>query len=166
MVKLQYNKDNLLLGNKCYLNCLVGSPLGLILKWITEVHWFFWMYNEIQAVSWSRVCFCEGGNVIVVVKPGEAYGSFQSKVSMCCHEGGGHWNGSEVNPLEVSRGLKEGRIRLVGECNQCDYITEYDQRGREERREWRDHGLQKLFKAVLRMPKRKGPIHNHKCEIS
>lgn len=31
--------------------------------------------------------------MIGVVKAGEAYGSFQSKVSMCCHEewkGGGH----------------------------------------------------------------------------
>lgn len=47
--------------------------------------------------------------------------------------GGGHWNGCDANPLEVSGGLKEGRIRLVGECNQCDYITEYDERGREGR---------------------------------
>lgn len=72
--------------------------------------------------------------MIGVVKSGEAYGSFQSEAGMCCHEGGvggGHWNGCDVNPLEVSGGLKEGRIRLVGECNQCDYITEYDERGRE-----------------------------------
>lgn len=34
--------------------------------------------------------FFEGSNAIAVVKPGEAYGSFQSKVSMCCQEGGGH----------------------------------------------------------------------------
>lgn len=34
-----------------------------------------------------------------------------------------------MNPLEVSRGLKEGRIRLAGECNQCVYITEYDETG-------------------------------------
>lgn len=40
-----------------------------------------------------------------------------------------------MNPLEVSWGLKEGRIRLAGECNQCDYITEYDETGREGRRE-------------------------------
>lgn len=31
--------------------------------------------------------FCEGGNVIGVVKSGEAYGSFQSEAGMCCHEG-------------------------------------------------------------------------------
>lgn len=31
-----------------------------------------------------------------------------------------------MNPLEVSGGLKEERIRLVAECNQCDSITEYD----------------------------------------
>ena len=47
--------------------------------------------------------------------------------------GGG--GGCDVNPLKVSGGLKEGRIRLVGECNQCDYITEHDERGREGRRE-------------------------------
>lgn len=73
--------------------------------------------------------------MIAVVKPSEAYGSFQSEVSVCYHEGGGYWNGSEVNPLEVSGGLKAGRIRLVGECNQCDYITEYDESRKERRRE-------------------------------
>lgn len=40
-----------------------------------------------------------------------------------------------MNPLEVSGGLKEGRIRLVAECNQCDYITEYDERRRKGRQE-------------------------------
>lgn len=40
-----------------------------------------------------------------------------------------------MNPLEVSGGLKAGRIRLARECNQCDYITEYDEAGREWRRE-------------------------------
>lgn len=71
--------------------------------------------------------------MIGVVKAGEAYGSFQSKVSMCCHEGGGQWEGCDVNPLGASGGLKEGRIRLVGECNQCDCITEHDETGGEAR---------------------------------
>lgn len=39
-----------------------------------------------------------------------------------------------MNPLEVSGGLKEGRIRLVAECNQCDSITEYDGGGKSDRK--------------------------------
>lgn len=38
---------------------------------------------------------------------------------------------------KVSGGLKGGRIRLAGECNQCDYITEHDER-EEERRDVSD----------------------------
>lgn len=61
--------------------------------------------------------------------------------------GGGIGAGEcDVNPLHVSGGLKEGRIRLVGECNQCDYITEYDERGGAGRCERQDVGRQKLFR--------------------
>lgn len=74
--------------------------------------------------------------------------------------GGGHRNGSEVNPLEVSGGLIEGRIRLAAECNQCDCITESDERGRKRRKEW-----QKVWKAALSTPKSGESIHNHKCEL-
>ena len=60
-------------------------------------------------------------------------GLFQSKVSMCCHKDWWVGVGVDVNPLKVSGGLEEGRIRLALECNQCDYITEHDERGREGR---------------------------------
>lgn len=34
-------------SNKCYLNCLLGSPLGFTWMWITEDRWFLWTYNKI-----------------------------------------------------------------------------------------------------------------------
>lgn len=68
--------------NKCYLNCIVGSPSGLM-----EIAEVFWFRGRIMR-SDSLACFCEGGNVIAVAEPGEAFLSLQSKVSMCWHEGG------------------------------------------------------------------------------
>lgn len=112
-------------------------------------------------------CFCDGGNAIAAAKPGEACVSFQSELksefTRCWHGGvgvgGGEWchrNGSEVNPLEVAGRLKEGRIRLAVECNQCDCIAEYDERGRKRRKEWRN-----VWKAALSAPKSGESIHNH-----
>lgn len=39
--------------------------------------------------------------------------------------------------------LKEERIRLAAECNQCVYITECDETGGEGRRLWQDAGRQR-----------------------
>lgn len=72
------------------------------------------------------------------------------------------FNSNLLGPPEVARGLKEGRIRLVVECNQCDCIIEYDERGRRRRRkEW-----QKVWKTDVSMPKKGKSINNHKHELS
>lgn len=39
--------------------------------------------------------------MIGVVKAGEAYGSFQSKVRMCCHEEVGVWGGGALGQGNV-----------------------------------------------------------------
>lgn len=70
-----------------------------------------------------------------------------------------------MNPLEVSRGLKEGRIRLAGECNQCVYITEYDETGgRGETRVTRRWTAKTFSSQELALPmlKRKKAIHNRR----
>lgn len=78
-------------------------------------------------------CFRDGGNVIAAARLVYPFNENLLRAGMV--EGGNHRNGSEVNPLGVSGGLKEGRIRLAAECNQCDCITEYDERGRKRRKE-------------------------------
>lgn len=60
--------------NKRYLNCIVGSPSGLM--GIAEVFWFC----EHIMRSESLACFCEDGNVIATANPSKVFYPFNPKL--------------------------------------------------------------------------------------